>query len=135
MAREQLPYKLQQLGIRGKDEDSLGGGEGESEDCGASLGGDGGRGDHVLGDSEQVPQVSGLLLLDMEDADAARPEVEVHSELPVLVVRGLEHLLLPHLAGQGREVDDHLMFPRPWLKQFRKLRQSVSKSLIMTKRD
>ena len=71
----------------------------------------------------------------MEDADAARPEVEVHLELPVLVVRGLEHLLLPHLAGHGREVDDHLIFPRPWSKQFRMLQQSVSKSLIMTKRD
>ena len=70
---------------------------------------DGGRGDHVLGDGEQVPQVSALLLLDMEDADAARPEVEVHTELPVLVVRGLEHLLHPHLAGQGREGDDQLI--------------------------
>ena len=87
----------------------MGGGEGESEDCGASLSSDGGRGDHVLGDGEQVPQVSGLLILDMEDADAARPEVEVHPELPVLVVRGLEHLLLPHLAGQGREGEDQLI--------------------------
>ena len=71
----------------------------------------------------------------MEDADAARAEVEVHPELVVLVVRGLKHPLLPHMEGQGREVDDQLMFPRPWLKQFRKLRKSVSKSLILTKRD
>ena len=59
--------------------------------------------DHVLGDDEQVPQVSGVFLLYMADANTARPEVEVHPELPVLVVRGLEHLLLPHLAGQGRD--------------------------------
>jgi hypothetical protein len=68
-----------------------------------------GRGDHVLGDGEQVPQISGLLLLDMEDDDAARPEVEVYPELLVLVVKGLKHLQLRHLAIQGREVDEQLI--------------------------
>jgi hypothetical protein len=66
-------------------------------------------GDHVLSDGEQVPQVNGLLHLDIEDADAAGREVKIHPELHILVVRGLEHLLLLHLVGQGREGEDQLV--------------------------
>ena len=98
---------------------------------------DGGRGEHTLGEGEQVPQVSGLLLLDMAYANTILPGLRLKSTQNCLYLlsRGLNICCSPTCQVRAEMVMTSCLIPRPWLKQFRKLQQSVLKSLILMKGD
>ena len=52
----------------------------------------------------------------MIDTDTARSKVEVHPELSVLLVRGLEHLLVPQLTGEGGDGEHQLVGPQSFVE-------------------